>query len=49
MRWKPVVSASRNMAAVAVNAKRPLGVYAAMEDERLYRSADGGKTWDIQR
>lgn len=49
MRWKPVVSAFRNMAAVAVNAKRPLGVYAAMEDGRLYLSADGGKTWDTQR
>jgi hypothetical protein len=49
MRWKPVVSAFKNMAAVAVNAKRPLGVYAAMEDGRRYQSADGGKTWHLQR
>lgn len=48
-RWKPVGSGLRNMASVTVNAKRPLEVYAVTGDGRLYRSADGGKTWDIQR
>lgn len=47
--WKPVGTALRNMAAVAINPKRAEEVYAASEDGTLYVSADGGATWTERR
>ena len=47
--WKPMGRGFRNMAAIAVNPKRPLEAYAVTEDGRLYRSIDGGNTWEMQR
>ncbi len=43
--WKLVGKGLKNMAAVAINPKRPSEVFAATEDGTLYRSADGGVTW----
>jgi len=47
--WKPVGTALRNMAAVAINPKRAEEVYAASEDGKLYVSTDGGTTWTERR
>lgn len=47
--WKPVGKGLRNMAAVAINPKRPGEVYAASADGKIYRSPDGGKTWAVQK
>ncbi|HKZ75978.1 MAG TPA: hypothetical protein VJ259_04885 [Actinomycetota bacterium] len=46
--WKPVGKGLRNMAAVAVNPKRPSEVYAATADGVIVRSVDGGTTWERQ-
>jgi hypothetical protein len=43
--WKPMGKDLRNMAAVAVNPRRPEEVYAGTEDGTIYRSTDGGRTW----
>ena len=47
--WRPVGKGLRNMAAVAIDPKRPSEVYAAAEDGTLYRSPDGGLTWAVGR
>lgn len=47
--WKTVGKDLRNMAAVAINPKRPDEVYAASQDGRLYASTDGGTTWMERR
>lgn len=47
--WKPVGTALRNMAAVAINPKRAEEVYAASEDGTLHVSTDGGATWTGRR
>lgn len=39
----------RNVAAVAVNAKRPTEVYAATMEGTLWVSTDGGARWDVRR
>jgi photosystem II stability/assembly factor-like uncharacterized protein len=46
--WKPVGTTIRNAAAVAVNPKRPGEVYAATTEGTIFRSADGGTTWQRQ-
>lgn len=46
--WKPVGKGLKNLAAVAVNPKRPNEVYAATADGVIYQSADGGMTWARQ-
>ena len=46
--WKPVGKGLKNLAAVAVNPKRPNEVYAATADGVIYRSPDGGATWERQ-
>jgi photosystem II stability/assembly factor-like uncharacterized protein len=38
----------KNLAALAVNPKRPTEVYAATADGVIFRSADGGTTWARQ-
>jgi photosystem II stability/assembly factor-like uncharacterized protein len=47
--WQPVGKNLKNVAAVAINPKRPGEVYAATADGKIYRSTDGGKTWEAQR
>jgi photosystem II stability/assembly factor-like uncharacterized protein len=44
--WTAAGKGLRDMAAVVVNPKRPVEVYAATTDGVLYRSADGGTTWE---
>ena len=48
-RWAPVGKGIRNVAAVAVNPKRPDEVYAATVEGVIHRSADGGRTWSRTR
>jgi photosystem II stability/assembly factor-like uncharacterized protein len=48
-RWKPVGKGLKNIAAVAVNPKRPQEVHAATTDGVLYQSRDGGMTWERQK
>ncbi len=47
--WKPVGKGLKNLAAVAVNPRQSTEVYAVSMDGRVYRTADGGKTWEPQR
>ena len=48
-RWTQVGKGLRNMAAVAVNPKRPSEVYATTTEGALVWSADGGATWTRRR
>ena len=43
--WKGVGKGLKNLAAVAVNPKRPSEVYVSTMDGTIFRSADGGATW----
>jgi photosystem II stability/assembly factor-like uncharacterized protein len=43
--WKPVDGGPKNVAAVAINPKRPDEVYGVTADGDLFRSADGGVRW----
>lgn len=47
--WKSVGRGLKNVAAVAVNPKRPEEVYAATAAGVIYRSRDGGQTWRLQK
>jgi hypothetical protein len=47
--WKPTGKELKNLAAVAVNPRRPEEVYAARADGVIFRSADGGTTWGRQK
>lgn len=47
--WKPVGKGLRDLVAVTVNPRRPDEVYAATADGIIYRSTDGGTTWERQR
>jgi photosystem II stability/assembly factor-like uncharacterized protein len=47
--WKAVGKGLKNMAAVAVNPRRPDEVYAATADGVIFRSADGGMRWERQK
>ena len=47
--WQPAGKTLRNMAAVAINPKRPEEVSAASEGGTLYVSTDGGATWTERR
>jgi photosystem II stability/assembly factor-like uncharacterized protein len=44
-RWTRAAGGPRNVAAVAINPKRPMEVWAATVEGRLFRSADGGARW----
>ena len=46
--WTSVGKGLKNLAAVAVNPKRPSEVYAATVDGVIFRSPDGGTTWARQ-
>lgn len=48
-RWEPIGKGLKDLAAVAVNPRRPIEVYAVSMDGTVYRTADGGKTWEPQR
>lgn len=47
--WKPVGKDLKNLAAVALNPKRPGEVYAATADGVIFKSTDGGTTWKRQQ
>ncbi len=47
--WKPVDKDLKNLAAVALNPKRPGEVYAATADGVIVKSTDGGTTWKRQQ
>jgi photosystem II stability/assembly factor-like uncharacterized protein len=45
--WTPVgTGLLRDVAAVTVNPRRPSEVYAAMINGVIFRSTDGGATWE---
>ena len=48
-KWKPVGKGLKNLAAVAVNPKQPSEVYASTASGVIFRSTDGGTTWERQR
>jgi photosystem II stability/assembly factor-like uncharacterized protein len=47
--WKAVGKGLKNLAAVAVNPKRPSEVYVSTTDGVLFQSPDGGTTWGPSR
>jgi photosystem II stability/assembly factor-like uncharacterized protein len=47
--WKPAGQGPKNLAAVAVNPKRPSEVYVSTIDGAIFRSTDGGTTWGASR
>ena len=47
--WTAVTNGPKNVAAVAVNPKKPSEVYAATTDGTIVRSTDGGAQWDTVR
>jgi photosystem II stability/assembly factor-like uncharacterized protein len=47
--WTAAADGPKNVAAVAVNPKRPSEVYAAITDGKIFRSTDGGTRWDEWR
>jgi photosystem II stability/assembly factor-like uncharacterized protein len=44
-RWTRAANGPKNVAAVAINPKKPSEVYAATADGGLFRSTDGGARW----
>ncbi len=46
--WKPVGRELQNLAAVIVNSRKPNEVYASTADGVIFRSSDGGMTWERQ-
>ena len=44
--WKSVGQGLTNLTALAVNPKRPAEVYAATADGVIFKSTDGGMTWE---
>ncbi|MGH7264219.1 MAG: WD40/YVTN/BNR-like repeat-containing protein [Candidatus Rokuibacteriota bacterium] len=44
-RWASVGKGLKNLAAVAVHPRRPAEVYVATMNGVIYRSRDGGTTW----
>jgi photosystem II stability/assembly factor-like uncharacterized protein len=47
--WKPVRKGLKNLAAVVVNPKRPSELYVSTTEGTIFRSADGGATWEPPR
>ncbi len=47
--WKPLGEGLKDLAAVAVNPKRPREVYVSAMDGSISRSTDGGVTWRSSR
>jgi len=46
--WTLAAKSPKNIAAVAVNPKRPREISVATAEGVLYRSMDGGATWERQ-
>jgi len=47
--WTHATGGPTNAATVTVNPKKPLDIYAATVDGKLYRSTDGGRQWSEPR
>ena len=47
--WKRVGNSPRNLAAVAVNPRDANVLFTATMDEAIFRSRDGGKTWERRK
>ncbi|MBI2154186.1 MAG: hypothetical protein HYU24_10845 [Candidatus Rokubacteria bacterium] len=47
--WKPLGKELKSLAAVAVNPKRPGEVYVSTMDGIIFKSSDGGRTWNRQQ
>ena len=47
--WKNVGKGLRNLAAVAVNPRTPNVVYVSTADGVIFKSTDGGTTWERQQ
>ena len=47
--WTHATGGPTNAATVTVNPKKPLEIYAATVDGKLYRSTDGGRQWSEPR
>ena len=47
--WRAVGQGLRDLAAVALNPRKPDEVYASTTDGTIFRSADGGATWERQQ
>ena len=47
--WSSIGKDLKNLAAVAVNPKRPDEVYAATDEGVVFKSTDGGTTWERQQ
>lgn len=46
--WKPAGQGLKNLAAVTLNPQKPNEVYAATADGIIFRSTNGGTTWERQ-
>ena len=44
--WKPLGKGLKDLAAVAVNPKKPDEIYAATAQGIIFKSADGGTRWE---
>ena len=47
--WKRTGGELKNLAAVAINPKKPNEVYVATTDGKIYMSADAGMKWKKQQ
>ena len=47
--WKALGKGLKNLAAVAVNPRKPNEVYTSTVDGVIFRSTDGGTTWEHQQ
>lgn len=47
--WKRVRNELKNLAAVAINQKKPKEMFLSTMDATIYMSADGGITWKKQQ
>ena len=43
--WTRAANGPKDVAAVAINPKKPTEVYAATADGKVFRSTDGGTRW----
>ena len=47
--WTALGKGLKNLAAVAVNPRKPNEVYASTAEGVIFRSTDGGATWERQQ
>ena len=47
--WKPMGKRLKDVAAVAVNPRKPDEVYVSTTDVVIFRSTDGGGAWERQQ